>query len=176
MRTLGKVDWRLMTVKAVFHTGVTVSNLDISIPFYRDVLGLRLKFGPTPPASGQELSQAVGVEKAVARLAILEAENGDGLELVEYLSPPSPLTKPAPANALGAAHLALLVEDLDQVVERLRAKGVEFLSPAQVVDEGPAVGWHWVYLRDPDGIAVELIALDERAHRNRAVEGSRQNW
>lgn len=98
---------------------------------------------------------------ATLRLAVFDTGGGE-LELLEYMTPPSPVAKPLPLNALGAEHVAFRVEGIEQKVKELAAKGVEFLSPIQVVEEGPLAGWHWVYFKDPDGITMELIEVDER--------------
>jgi catechol 2,3-dioxygenase-like lactoylglutathione lyase family enzyme len=143
-------------MEGVFHTGVTVQDLDRSLPFYRDVLGLELITGPTPVSSGEEFSQALGVPEASLRLAVFKVGNGS-LELLQYFSPESPVDSPLPPNALGAMHVAFKVVDIEAEVARLKAKGVEFNSPIQAIDEGPLAGWKWVYFKDLDGISLELI-------------------
>ena len=59
-------------MEGIFHTGVTVSNLDKSVRFYRDLIGLELITGPTEVSSGEELSKGVGVPNASLRLAIFK--------------------------------------------------------------------------------------------------------
>ena len=150
-------------MRGVFHTGVTVSSLDTAIPFYRDVLGLKLVKGPSDTNSGDALSEGVGVPGAAIRVAMFDAGDGSlSLELLEYLSPPSPIDEPMPPNALGAAHLAFRVEDIETKVAELSQKGVKFNRAIQVIDEGPLTGMHWVYFRDPDGSTLELIETDGR--------------
>ena len=140
----------------VFHTGVTVADLDRSLPFYRDVLGLELIIGPTPPSSGEEFSEALGVPNASLRLAVLKVGDGS-LELLQYFSPASPVDCPQPPNAFGAMHVAFRVKDIEAEVRRLKAHGVVFNGPVQAIDDGPLAGWRWVYFKDPDGISLELI-------------------
>jgi len=55
--------------------------------------------------------------------------------------------------------VALRVDDAAQTRADLVAKGVEFLSEVNTVDEGVLAGWRWVYFRDPDGITVELVEV-----------------
>lgn len=149
-------------MEGVFHTGVTVSDLDRSVPFYRDVLGLELLVGPTGPSSGEEFSQALGVPEATVRLAVFKVGDGS-LELLQYFHPASPVENPMPPNALGAMHVAFQVEDVHAEVERLKGRGVVFNSTVQAIEEGPLAGWRWVYFKDPDGINLELIQIVESA-------------
>jgi len=143
-------------MKGIFHTGITVSNLDKSIPFYRDVLRLEIMTGPTEVFEGDELSRALGVGNARLRLVIFKVGEGS-LELIEYLSPESQSKKPMPPNTLGAMHVAFRVDDVGKKVEELKGKGINFLSQVNVVGEGPLEGWKWIYFKDPDGITLELV-------------------
>lgn len=143
-------------MKGIFHTGITVSSLDKSIPFYRDVLGLEIMTGPTEVFEGDELSRALGVGNTRLRLVIFRVGEGS-LELIEYLSPESQYKKPMPPNTLGAMHVAFRVDDVDKKIEELKGKGIYFLSHVNVVDEGPLDGWKWIYFKDPDGITLELV-------------------
>ena len=143
-------------MQALFHTGITVSNLDKSIEFYRDALGLELTLGPTEVFEGDALSAGLAVRDARLRLAVFKVGDGQ-LELLEYLSPPSPVDRPMPNNTLGAMHVAFHVEDMKATVKELEAKGIRFFTRPNVVTEGPLNGWTWVYFCDPDGITLELI-------------------
>jgi catechol 2,3-dioxygenase-like lactoylglutathione lyase family enzyme len=58
---------------------------------------------------------------------------------------------------VGASHLCFLTDDLARDYERLSAAGVSFVSPPVEVDTGINAGGYALYLRDPDGIVVELF-------------------
>ncbi len=146
-------------MEGIFHTGITVSDLDRSLPFYRDMLGLELITGPTDVFEGDELSKGVGVEEAKLRLAIFKVGEGS-LELLEYQNPKSSVDKPMPPNTIGAMHVAFRVEDVQAKMKEFEERGVKFLSPLNVVDEGPLEGWKWIYFKDPDGITLELVQFD----------------
>jgi len=156
-------------ITGVHHRGITVSNLERSLNFYHDVLRLEFETEPSDVFSGDELSQGVGVPGTSLRLAILKAGDAS-VELLEYLTPESPIDKPMPQNALGAQHIAFLVDDIEAAVKDLEAKGIEFYSPVNVVDEGLLAGWRWVYFSDPDGITLELVevayTLDEERRQS----------
>jgi catechol 2,3-dioxygenase-like lactoylglutathione lyase family enzyme len=158
-------------ITGVHHTGITVSDLERSIAFYHDVLGLDLATEPTPVFSGKELEEGLGVPGASLKLAILKAGNAQ-VELLQYCSPASPIDIPMPQNSLGAQHVAFLVDDIRATVNELEGKGIAFFSPINVVDEGPLAGWRWIYFSDPDGITLELVqvAYTHDEERRQAVE------
>jgi catechol 2,3-dioxygenase-like lactoylglutathione lyase family enzyme len=140
------------------HVGLTVADLDASIRFYHDVLGLEFSNEPSPWFEGDELSRGVGVPGAALRQVSLLL--GDStLELLEYKSPPSDTTAPLLSNNLGASHVAFLVDDIGVKKAELEARGVAFYSEVNVVDEGVLAGWRWVYFEDPDGYPLELVQV-----------------
>src|SRR6059058_916847 len=130
-------------MKALHHVGITVKDLDASIRFYHDVLGLQFSNEPSPWFEGPELGPAVGVPGAALRQVSLLL--GDTtLELLEYKSPPSETRQPLSSNNIGASHVAFLVEDIHATMAELTTKGIEFFSGVNVVDEGVLAGWRWV--------------------------------
>jgi len=78
------------------------------------------------------------------------------VELFQYLTP---LGQPVTARPCdpGSSHLALLVDDLPGWHERLRSSGATFVSPPVQIDAGPNRGGYAAYLRDPNGILIELF-------------------
>jgi catechol 2,3-dioxygenase-like lactoylglutathione lyase family enzyme len=145
-------------MKGLHHIGITVKDLEASIRFYHDVLGLRFSNEPSPWFEGPELGPAVGVPGAALRQVSLLV--GDTtLELLEYKSPPSDTTGPLKSNNLGASHVAFLVDDIEAKKAELEDKGIEFYSGVNAVDEGVLAGWRWVYFQDPDGYPLELVEV-----------------
>jgi catechol 2,3-dioxygenase-like lactoylglutathione lyase family enzyme len=147
------------------HVGIIVKDLDRSIYFYHDVLGLEFDNEPSPWFEGEDLARGVGVPGARLRQVSLRASDGLIVELIEYSNRPEDNTDPIQQNYLGAMHLAFRVDDVRIAKAELESRGVEFLSDVNVVDEGVLAGWRWVYLHDPDGIPLELV---EVAYVNRA--------
>jgi catechol 2,3-dioxygenase-like lactoylglutathione lyase family enzyme len=146
-----------MAFQGVHHTGIIVGNLDRSIYFYHDLLGLEIQSEPSPWFSGPELAQGVGVPGGSLRQCNLRVSEGHVLELIEYGNRPANNTEVQPQNRLGAMHVALKVADIAATKAELEAKGIQFLSEANVVDEGVLAGWRWVYFHDPDGVTIELV-------------------
>lgn len=142
-------------VTKLHHTGYTVSDLDRSLAFYRDLLGCEVV--ARQEKRGGYLAEIVGYPDAHVRMAHLRApESGHIIELFEYLAPESEHPRLEPCN-VGTAHMSFLVSDLNATYERLLAAGIEFYSPPVKIDTGINVGGLAVYLRDPDGITMELF-------------------
>ncbi len=148
-----------MTLRAIHHTGLVVRDLDRSIYFYHDLLGLPFANEPTSWFSGPELEAGVGVPGAVLRQVSLWVGEHSTMELIEYENRPVTSVAPVPNNHLGAAHVCFKVDDVHGKKAELEAKGVKFYSDVNVVDEGPLAGWRWVYFSDPDGLALELVEV-----------------
>jgi diaminopimelate decarboxylase len=137
------------------HVSVTSGDLDRSLAFYRDLLGLTVR-GRGDGLGADELA-VTGVAGASARWADLELARGQVLELIEYLTPrgtPSTLNP----NDPGATHISLRVDDVDATFARLREAGVEVRSePVTISEPGAWEGVRCFYASDPDGVTVELI-------------------
>jgi catechol 2,3-dioxygenase-like lactoylglutathione lyase family enzyme len=145
-----------VTVSYVHHTGYTVSDLDRSLVFYRDLLGCEVI--ATQEKEGGYLAAIVGYPDAHVRMAHLRLPDGEHvIELFEYLSPAGGKADVEPRN-VGASHLCFIVTDLLSLHEDLVAQDVtSFVSAPVEVDTGINRGGLAVYLRDPDGITVELF-------------------
>ena len=137
------------------HTGITVSNLQRSLAFWRDVLGC--DFSHTAHQSGEMAEEITGVQGAEIKLAVLKAPGGHKIELLEYLAPADrKLSNLRPCD-VGSVHVALLVLNLDAVLERIVASGWKAAGTPQILKTGPNAGKQVVYVRDPDGTTVELM-------------------
>ena len=126
------------------HTALSVSDLDRSIAFYRDHLGLRLA-RVIEPDKNSKLGEIVGLPGCLARIAHLESEKGM-LELFEYRQPRGRLRRRNQAD-LGFSHVGFATADIHAEYDRLRQAGVSFLSAPVEFRAGAWV----VYFRGPDG-------------------------
>jgi catechol 2,3-dioxygenase-like lactoylglutathione lyase family enzyme len=137
------------------HTGLTVRDLERSLAFYRDVLGMELVF--RQEKQGGYLAEIVGYPDAHVRMAHV-AFPGDThrVELFEYVTPP-PRGRPGEPRDVGITHVCVVVEDIESLYGRLVDAGVDFYSAPVAVDTGANAGGRGVYLHDPDGVTLELF-------------------
>jgi catechol 2,3-dioxygenase-like lactoylglutathione lyase family enzyme len=150
----------LAPVRSIFHVGFVVGDLDASIRFYRDGLGLVLRHRQLQ--HNAYTATLVGYPDAlleVAQFQLAEGEpppSGHILELVSYERPAS-----GPAdrerNSLGVGHLAFVVDDIFEAAARLQAMGAELVSEPVSITAGINAGGWTVYIRDPDGVNLELV-------------------
>jgi len=149
-----------LELKAVHHVGLVVQDLDRSIYFYHDILGLPFANEPTEWFEGPELAKGVGVPGASLRQVSMWVGEHSSMELIEYRDRADTTGKAVPNNHLGAAHVCFKVDDIRARKAELESKGVVFYSDVNVVDEGPLAGWRWCYFSDPDGLALELVEIE----------------
>ena len=142
------------------HTGITVSNLERSLAFWRDVLGF--EFSHTAHQKGELAREITGVEGAEIKLAVLRAPGGHKIELLEYLAPAERKRATLRPCDVGSVHVAMLVNDLDAVLAQIAASGWEAAGKPQTLNTGPNAGKRVVYVRDPDGTTIELMQPPER--------------
>lgn len=148
----------LGAVTGSVHTGFQVADLDRSLDFYVGLLGLELRSRHVADAPYLgELVGYPGVELNVAFVGIPGSEHW--LELLEYRNVRREAVDPANANP-GTAHICLTVTDLRELHERLERAGVEFVSGPVMPTAGINEGRLALYMKDPDGIRVELLQLE----------------
>jgi glyoxylase I family protein len=143
-------------ILAADHTGITVSNLESSLAFWRDVLGF--EFSHTAHQTGERVEQITGVPGAELKLAVVKTPGGHKIELLEYLAPFNRRDDVdlRPCD-VGHAHIALVVDDLDTLLEKIAASGWKAAGKPQTLTAGPNTGKRVVYVRDPDGTTIEFM-------------------
>ena len=136
------------------HTGFVVKDRDKALEFYRDGLGLEVE--RVSEGRGWGLDQVVGYENSHIKFAWLAGADGHYLELLEYVNPKGEERDPEvqfPRASIGAAHLAFIVEDVQEVFARLMSMGGKKLNPPP---KEIRPGFTAVYLQDPDGNWIEI--------------------
>ncbi|MBI2504372.1 MAG: VOC family protein [Candidatus Latescibacteria bacterium] len=143
-------------IKRLHHHGFTVSDLEKSLAFYRDLLGLEV-LRVSERRNLPSYNAILGFEDVALTVALLRHPAGEFLlELFQYLNPPVE-KRPLSNHFAGASHLAFEVKDIDGQYARLRSAGYRSISPpVDVIREGKKVARAF-YALDPDGISVELF-------------------
>jgi catechol 2,3-dioxygenase-like lactoylglutathione lyase family enzyme len=143
-----------MTV-AFRHAGLTVADLERSLRFWRDGLGLELAFQQEKSGGYMErITAEAGVEVRQAHLRFLD---GCGwIELLQYTSPPGRPMTPRAVDP-GSGHVAVTCPDLVTLLARLVEHGGVPLNPPTTLESGANAGAVAVYLRDPDQHILELV-------------------
>jgi catechol 2,3-dioxygenase-like lactoylglutathione lyase family enzyme len=146
-----------MTVTRIDHVGITVSDLDRALGFYRDLLGLRV-IADTSVAE-PEVAELLGLDSVQLRIADLDSGDGRVVELIQYLQPKGRRIAYESTDS-ATAHLAFTVDDLDALRERLTSAGATVVSrrPITISEPGGSFdGAICLYVRDPDGLILELV-------------------
>ncbi len=146
-----------MEVQWMNHTGFVVSDMERSLAFYRDLLGLEVERDQI--LEGDFISEVVGYPDA--RLHIVYLGMGDmrhSVELIQYFNPPGDTVNLPERHQVGASHLGVMVDDLDAFYETLSAQGVQFVNPPATRPNAvyPAAS-KGCYMQDPDGNWLELL-------------------
>ncbi len=145
---------------SLHHTGLTVADLDRSLGFWRDALGMEVVMAQEK--EGGYLEAIVGEPGAHVRMAHLAFPGGGPrIELFQYLAPAGGRVSGRPAD-VGFAHVCVACEDLDGLLGRARAAGGASFGEPVEVDTGANRGGRALYLRDPDGHVVELFQAPPR--------------
>ena len=144
-----------MSSYTVDHHSFTVSDMEQSLGFYRDLLGLVV----IKDVMRKELpsyDKIVGFKDAHLHIVALQDEGKNfKLELIQYINPPGIVVE-RDVNHVGTSHLALIVQDIHGLFDRLSKAGVTFNCPPLEVEIQGKTEW-CLYMSDPDRIPIELI-------------------
>lgn len=141
-----------MAVKRMDNVLIVVEDLEAVIAFFVE-LGLELE-GQTQ-VEGDFVDRTVGLEGVRADIAMLRTPDGHGrIELTRFLTPPAVSREPrhAPANTLGISRIMFAVEDIDEVVARLRTHGAELLDDIAQYEDF----YRLCFVRHPEGFILGL--------------------
>jgi catechol 2,3-dioxygenase-like lactoylglutathione lyase family enzyme len=143
-------------VSGLWHFSFTVSDLERSIRFYCDLLGMQLRLQQDQNNEyTRKLVAYADANLKVAQLS-LPGPSGHVLELVQFLTPSLP-AHPAGTGYPNSAHMAFTVQDIQAEYRRLRDAGVTFRSEPIAITAGVNRGGATVYFLDPDGVTLELL-------------------
>ena len=139
-------------MKAVRHTGIVVTDMDKSLQFYRDLLGLKpvIDF----EEKGEFIDSVLVGSGIQVRMVKMVADDGGMVELLHYVSHPMSRAKDNKVYEIGPTHMAFTVESIDETYELFSEAGVNFSSAPVVSPDGKA---KLAFCQDPDGTYLELV-------------------
>ena len=141
-----------MTVKRMDNILVVVDDLEAVIAFLTE-LGLELVGEST--VGGPSVDRLIGLDGVRATLVTMQTPDGHGrIELDKFHTPPAVRAEPedAPVNALGIRRIMFAVDDIDDVLARLRTHGAELVGEVTQYDDS----YRLCYVRGPEGIMIAL--------------------
>ncbi|MFJ2663369.1 VOC family protein [Nocardia fluminea] len=145
-----------MTVHRMDHVGIVVDNLAAAVAFFVE-LGLELEGEAT--VGGPWADDLLGLEGVRADVAVVRTPDGHSrVELSTFRSPTTTIAAPhAPANVPGVPRLTFVVDEVEDVIDRLRGHGAALVGTVARYEDI----CRYAYVRGPDGI---LIGLVEELH------------
>ena len=141
-----------MTLKRMDNVLIVVEDLEAAKAFFVE-LGMELE--GEMPVEGRSVDRIVGLENVRCEIAMMRTPDGHGrLELDKFHAPPAvrPEPKNAPVNTLGIRRIMFAVDDIEDVLARLRAHGAELIGEVAQYEDM----YRLCYIRGPEGIIVAL--------------------
>ena len=141
-----------MTLQRMDNVLIVVGDLEAAKAFFVE-LGMELEGEATN--EGPWVDRVVGLDDVRADLAMMRTPDGHGrVELTQFHAPPAVRAEPedAPSNALGIRRIMFAVEDIDDVVARLRGHGAELVGEITQYDDTVRL----CFVRGPEGFIVGL--------------------
>ena len=144
-----------MTLQRLDNVLIVVDDLEAAKAFFVE-LGMELE--GEMPLEGRWVDRVVGLENVRCEIAMMRTPDGHGrLELTKFHAPAAVKGEPknAPANTLGIRRIMFAVDDIDEVLARLRAHGAELVGEVAQYEDV----YRLCFIRGPEGI---LIGLAEK--------------
>jgi len=141
-----------MTLQRMDNVLIVVDDLEAAKAFFAE-LGMELEGETT--VEGPSVDSTVGLKGVRADIAMLRTPDGHGrVELSKFHTPPAIRAEPesAPSNALGIRRIMFAVEDIEDVVARLRTHGAELVGEIAQYEDS----YRLCFVRGPEGIIIGL--------------------
>jgi catechol 2,3-dioxygenase-like lactoylglutathione lyase family enzyme len=141
-----------MTLQRMDNVLIVVDDLEAAKAFFAE-LGMELE-GEAPAPVGV-VDRVIGLNDVRADIAMMRTPDGHGrVELTKFHTPPAVRAEPenAPPNTLGIRRIMFAVEDIDDVVARLRSHGAELVGEIAQYDDL----YRLCFVRGPEGIIIGL--------------------
>ena len=130
---------------------IVVEDLEISMRFYRDLLGFRVS--KQMEDSGKFISTVLAMNLVTVTTAKMAAPDGQLIELLKFHTHPQN-GNPRGICDIGITHIAFSVDNIDREYEKLVREGISFVSSPQLSPDGFA---KVAFCRAPEGTFIELV-------------------
>lgn len=143
-------------VTGTHHTSFTVSDMERSVAFYRDMLGMKVMWDSLQQGlqfKGTVADNVTNCPGTEQRLVMITVGNCR-IELVQYTPTGKPLVDNK-ASDTGSAHVCFKTDNIQELYEKLKANGIRLHCEPQDLGFAQAM-----YFRDPDGIILEAVQGD----------------
>lgn len=141
-------------IKQIRHVGLVVADLEHALNFWCALLGFSVT--KRMDESGPHIDAMMGLKDVRVTTVKLAAPDGNLIELLHFHSHPDQPAWTGTPHSTGFTHIALTVDDLDAVCNKLAEAGVTFNSPPQRSPDGYA---KVTYGRGPEGVLLELVEV-----------------
>jgi catechol 2,3-dioxygenase-like lactoylglutathione lyase family enzyme len=133
------------------NVGIVVESLDEAISFFSE-LGLKLE--GRGMVEGEWAGRVTGLGSQSVEIAMMVTPDGHSrLEISRFLTPPVVADhRNAPVNALGYLRVMFAVEDIDELLDRLRKRGAQLVGDVVQYENA----YRLCYIRGPEGILIGL--------------------
>ena len=141
-----------MTIQRMDNVLIVVEDLEAAKAFFAE-LGMELEGEATN--EGRWVDRIIGLDDVRADIAMMRTPDGHGgVELTKFHAPPAVRAEPesAPVNTLGMRRIMFTVDDVDDVVARLRGHGAELVGEIAQYEDA----YRLCFVRGPEGIIIGL--------------------
>ena len=132
------------SIKRINHIAVLVDDLDVTLEFWRDALGM-------------DLTEIQDVPEEQAQIAFLPTGDSE-IELVKPITDDSGLARYLEKHGPGMHHICLEVDDIDGMLIRLKQKGIQLINEEAKIGSGGRK-YAFIHPKSAHGVMVELYQL-----------------
>ena len=146
-----------MDATGVSHIAICVADIDRSLGFYRDILGMTVGYDRIQDTTTGGLPHVYKHQRQTRRQVRLVIGEGENCPTITMTTHPGedPDGNPIKLDQIGVSHFSISVPDLKGLADALASKGVQFAGPLEArADAQGNIGSFYVY--DPDGILLQF--------------------
>jgi catechol 2,3-dioxygenase-like lactoylglutathione lyase family enzyme len=144
---------RSMSLTSLYHVGLTVSNLERSMAFYQDAVGMAVEY--SADLSSDSFDKLIAIKGIGIKFCYLTL-GGFRLQLIEYVSGGDEAHLELRHNKVGNPHISLWVDDVESQYAKLQALDGVNITSEIILQKSDDIAARTFYVTDPDGVQVEF--------------------